>query len=130
MADASEPTYVLVVDDDAASRRLVELALRGLEVEVFTCDDPEAVSKMVRDLEPAVLVLDVMMPSLDGPHVVETLRAAGDLKMPKVVLWSALDAPTLQVKGKSVNADAVVLKVAGPAALVQEVGRLLDLWHS
>jgi len=120
---------VLVVDDDEASRRLVEVALRGLDVEIHTEDDPEAVADRVRELGPAVLVLDVMMPNLDGPMVVAQLREA-DVELPKIVLWSALDAGRLQELGGEAGVDAVVLKIAGPAALVQEVGRLLELWQS
>jgi len=118
-----------VVDDDEASRRLVEVALRGLDVEVHTEDGPEDVVDRIRELAPAVVVLDVMMPKLDGPMVVERLREA-DLDLPKIVLWSAVEAGRLQALGEQTGADAVVLKIAGPAALVQEVGRLLELWQS
>jgi len=129
MSEERSVTRVLVVDDDEASRRLVEVALRGLDVEIHTEDDPEAVADRVRELGPAVLVLDVMMPNLDGPMVVAQLREA-DVELPKIVLWSALDAGRLQELGGEAGVDAVVLKIAGPAALVQEVGRLLELWQS
>jgi len=130
MADESERLRVLVVDDDEASRRLVEVALRGLPVDVTLCADPAQVVDLVDELRPAVIVLDVMMPGLDGPMVVERVREADSEAAPKIVLWSALDTTALQEKGRATAADAVVLKVAGPAALVQEVGELLELWQS
>lgn len=132
MTDALWPKRVLVVDDDEASRRLVEVALRRLDVEILLTGEPRAVVGLVRDLRPAVIVLDVMMPGLDGPMVAEKIRALAPESGggAKIILWSALDAFQLQERAAACGADAVVLKVAGPAALVQEVGALLDLWHS
>ena len=132
MSERLWPARVLVVDDDDASRRLVEVALRGLDVEVVLCADPEEAIGLVRDLRPAVLVLDVMMPGLDGPMVAERVRAATEpgVAAPKIVLWSALDASQLTLRARACGADAVVLKIAGPAALVQQVGALLELWES
>lgn len=130
MSDVLWPKRVLVVDDDESSRRLVEVALRRLDVETVLCGDPEEVVDLVEALHPAVLVLDVMMPGLDGPMVATRVREAAGTPAPKIVLWSALDHGELQARAKDCGADAVVLKIAGPAALVQEVGELLDLWQS
>lgn len=132
MSEPLWPQRVLVVDDDEASRRLVEVALRGLDVEIELVDDPREVVALVRDLRPAVIVLDVMMPGLDGPMVAKQVREArveGE-PGPKIVLWSALDAADLSARARECGADSVVLKIAGPAALVQEVGALLELWQS
>ncbi|MCA9608071.1 MAG: response regulator [Myxococcales bacterium] len=132
MSDPTRPKHVLVVDDDEASRRLVEIALRRLDVEVVATGDPHQVIGLVRDLHPAVIVLDVMMPGLDGPMIAEQIRelAPEDARRAKILLWSALDAGELSARAERCGADAVVLKVAGPAVLVQEVGGLLDLWQS
>lgn len=118
---------VLVVDDDEASRHLVEVALRGVEVEVVTCADPTAVLDLVREWAPFAIVLDVMMPGVDGATVVERIHEAELEKTPKIVLWSALDSGALQRRAKECGADAVALKVAGPGVLVRQLLEWLAL---
>lgn len=126
------PLRVLLVDDD---RRLSEALvdyLRPHDVSLtWARDGSEGLEQLRRDTFDAVL-LDVMMPGLDGPMVAERVRAAAEpgLAAPKIVLWSALDASQLTARARACGADAVVLKIAGPAALVQQVGALLEVWQS
>ena len=116
---------VLVVDDDEASRRLVSVALRDHRVEVVSCADPTAVVDLVREWRPVAIVLDVMMPGLDGPGVIRRLRAADLDAPPRIVLWSAMAAGALARLAEECGADAVVLKIAGPRVLVDELERWL-----
>ena len=83
---------VLVVDDDDAVRSLVEdvLLLEGYDVE--TAADGLAALAAVEAQRPDAVVLDVMMPGLDGHEVLRRLRAAeGGLDLPVVMLTAAAD---------------------------------------
>ena len=68
---------VLVVDDDAASRRLLEVRLRALECEVSMARDGHEALAAVQRQAPSVMLLDVEMPGMDGFELLRTLRRAG-----------------------------------------------------
>ena len=126
MSDEHPLPRVLCVDDDEASRRLVEVALRGLDVEVLLCGDSKLVLDLVATMRPVAMVLDVMMPGVDGPTLVRRIHDAGLEVVPKIVLWSAMGASDLQLRARECGADAIALKVAGPDVLRQQIARWLE----
>ena len=83
---------ILVVDDEPDIRQIAEMALRyGSDWTVLTAaDGAEAVAVAARE-RPDAIVLDVMMPELDGPGMVRSLRAAPELVDVPIVLMSAAD---------------------------------------
>src|SRR5262249_24718435 len=92
---------ILVVDDDPS---ITSLLKRGLSYEGFAVDAASSGSEglaIARERPPNLVILDVMMPGLDGLQVLEPLRAA-DAQLP-VILLTARDAPADQIKG--VGAD-------------------------
>ncbi|OLZ74646.1 DNA-binding response regulator [Streptomyces sp. IMTB 2501] len=113
---------VLVVDDDPEVRAALE---DGLALEGFTvrgAADGHAALAAVADWEPDALVLDVMMPVVDGLAVCRQLRALGD-RTPVLVL-TALDAVSDRVDGLDAGADDYLVK---PFALDELAARLRAL---
>ncbi|MEU8587350.1 response regulator transcription factor [Streptomyces sp. NPDC048664] len=116
------PPRVLVVDDDPEVRAALE---DGLELEGFTVlgvADGHAALVAVADWEPDAMVLDVMMPVVDGLAVCRRLRALGD-RVPILVL-TALDAVSDRVDGLDAGADDYLVK---PFALDELAARLRAL---
>jgi DNA-binding response OmpR family regulator len=110
---------VLLVDDDPAIRRAVSA---GLELEGFTvvaASGGRAALEAAARIAPAVILLDLSMPDLDGLEVLERLRAGGD-QVPVCVL-SARDEVDDRVAGLQAGADDYVVK---PFALEEVVARL------
>jgi DNA-binding response OmpR family regulator len=110
---------VLLVDDDPAIRRSVGA---GLELEGFTvvaASGGRAALEAAARVAPAVILLDLSMPDLDGLEVLERLRAGGD-QVPVCVL-SARDEVDDRVAGLQAGADDYVVK---PFALEEVVARL------
>jgi len=110
---------VLLVDDDPAIRRAVSA---GLELEGFTvvaASGGRAALEAAARMAPAVILLDLSMPDLDGLEVLERLRAGGD-QVPVCVL-SARDEVDDRVAGLQAGADDYVVK---PFALEEVVARL------
>jgi two-component system, OmpR family, response regulator MprA len=99
---------ILVIDDDAAVTSLLK---RGLSYEGFAVDvatsGTEGLS-IARERPADLVVLDVMMPGIDGLQVLERLRAA-DAQLP-IVLVTARDAAADQVKGLGLGADDYIIK--------------------
>jgi len=75
---------------------------------------------------PDVVVLDVMMPGLDGASVTQLVRADPELAGTKVLLYSAMEEDRLAAKAAECGADGHVAKTAGPLAVVRAVERLLE----
>ena len=99
---------ILVIDDDPI---LTSTLKRGLAYEGFTVDTAGTGSRglsIARDHTPDLVVLDVMMPELDGFQVLERLRAA-DANLP-VLMLTARDQPADQVRGFEAGADDYVAK--------------------
>ena len=101
-------TRVLVVEDDRYIRELVamELEHRGLEV-LCVPDGPSGLEEVDR-FRPDVVVLDVMLPGLDGVGVLKRLRAGGS-RVP-VVMLTARDAPTDKIHSLDLGADDYLTK--------------------
>jgi DNA-binding response OmpR family regulator len=116
---ASAGPVVLLVDDDPAIRRAVSA---GLELEGFTvvaASGGRAALEAAARVAPAVVLLDLSMPDLDGLEVLERLRSSGD-QVPVCVL-SARDEVDDRVAGLQAGADDYVVK---PFALEEVVARL------
>jgi two-component system response regulator MprA len=113
---------ILVVDDEPAVRDSLDRALRleGYHVDLAV-DGAEALSSLA-DESPDAVVLDLMMPRVDGLEVCRRMRAAGD-RTPVLVL-TARDAVTDRVKGLDAGADDYLVK---PFALDELLARLRAL---
>ena len=119
------PPLVLVVDDEENIRFLVEsgLALAGLQT-ISAANGREALAA-VGQHRPRLIVLDVMMPELDGFEVLRRLREAGD-RTP-VIFLTARDGTQDRVKGLTSGGDDYVVKPFAIAELVARVQlRLAD----
>jgi DNA-binding response OmpR family regulator len=117
------PRQILVVDDDPA---VTSVLRRGLSYEGYCVDiagDGEAGLSLAREHVPDLVILDIMMPGIDGWEVLRRLRAADPL-LP-VLMLTAKDAPTDQVLGLTSGADDYVVKPFNFAVLLARVQALL-----
>ncbi len=119
---AGHDLRVLVVDDEASIRESLERALRLEGFAVETAAGGRAALEAVARQPPAVIVLDVSMPDLDGVAVLRRLRAGG-IDVPVCVL-SARDAVEDRVAGLQAGADDYLVK---PFALEELTARLQAL---
>ena len=113
---------VLVVDDDDMIRRLVRTVLETDDLEVIEASSGQEALELAASGEPTVVVLDVMMPGLDG---VETCRRL-DHEKAKVVMLTAKDDPDLEGEARRAGADAFCTKPFSPIELLELVERLMS----
>jgi CheY-like chemotaxis protein len=120
MSDVPSPR-VLVVDDDAVIVRLLEVNFRldGFEVETATHGE-DAIRKAV-ELHPDVIVMDVMMPGLDGWAVTERLREDPGTADTPIVLLSARVRDDDRSRGYALGVVDYVTKPFDPTSLVEVV---------
>jgi two-component system, OmpR family, response regulator len=114
---------VLVVDDEENVTHLVSSALRFDGFDTVTADNgPSALAK-VAESDPDLVVLDVMMPGMDGLGVLQNLRAAGS-QIP-VIFLTARDAATDRIGGLRAGADDYVVKPFSVEELLARVHAVL-----
>lgn len=114
---------ILVIDDDPA---LVSTLRRGLSYDGFAVDTAASGAEglaAARERQPDLVILDVMMPGIDGLDVLRRLRAA-DERLP-VLMLTARDAPADQVLGLATGADDYVVKPFTWEVLLARVHALL-----
>jgi PAS domain S-box-containing protein len=91
---AAEPNCILVIDDDPAQRDLMERFLTKEGFCVRTAAGGEAGIMMARQIQPASITLDVMMPDMDGWSVLSALKADPELRDIPVIMLTMLDDPS------------------------------------
>jgi len=120
---AASPRRILVVEDNAAlaAGLRYNLELEGFEVAV--AEDGPAGVRLAAELRPDLVVLDLMLPGLDGYQVLQRLRAGGD-RTPVLIL-SARAEESDKVRGFRLDADQYVTKPFGLLELMERVKALL-----
>jgi two-component system alkaline phosphatase synthesis response regulator PhoP len=109
---------ILVVDDEQSIVDLVTAYLRQEGLEVHTAMDGPSGLKAARVLKPDLVVLDVMLPGMDGIEVLTRLRRESDVY---VILLTARSEETDKIVGLSVGADDYLTKPFSPRELVARI---------
>jgi DNA-binding response OmpR family regulator len=115
-------SHVLVVDDDATVREVVLSYLRAEGYDVSEAADGESALSMVGHERPDLVVLDVMLPGVDGLEVIRRIRSGGDLP---VIMLTALGSEEDRVVGLERGADDYLTKPFSPRELVLRIGSVL-----
>ena len=118
---------VLVVDDDDVIRQLISVNLELEGFDVTTAVDGQDCLDKVKDVQPAVITLDIMMPRLDGWEAASRLRADPETADIKVVLLSARAQEADLQRGDRIGVDAYLTKPFDPDELIATVRRLAGL---
>src|SRR6267142_2235398 len=121
---------LLVVDDNEDNRYtlILRLELEGYQ-EISVADDGEAAIELLRTQDFDLVLLDVMMPKLDGYQVLERLKAEGRLHNIPVIMISALNEIESVVRCIEAGADDYLAKPFDPTLLRARVGSSLEKKH-
>lgn len=113
---------ILVVDDEASIRRILETRLAMIGYDVVTAADGEEALDTFRDSGPDLVVLDVMMPKLDGYGVCQELRKESDVP---IIMLTALGDVADRITGLELGADDYVVKPFSPKELEARIRSVL-----
>jgi two-component system, OmpR family, alkaline phosphatase synthesis response regulator PhoP len=111
-------TKILVIDDEQSIVNLVSAYLKPEGYEIHTATDGNAGLKAARAFKPDLIILDLMLPGLDGIEVLSRLRRESDVY---VIMLTARSDETDKIIGLSVGADDYVTKPFSPRELVARV---------
>ena len=113
---------ILLVEDDPKTRNTVALYLQREGYDVSTADDGERALEMAREVEPHLVVLDLMLPRLDGLEVCRSLRERGDAA---IIMVTARSTEEDKLTGLDLGADDYVTKPFSPRELMARVRAVL-----
>ena len=124
----STPTFrVLVVDDDPDMQRLLALMIRAEGMQVDTADDGDAALTRAVATPPDLILLDVMLPGIDGFAVCERLKRDASTAMIPIVLITGLEDRASRVRGIRAGADDFLSKPVQREELLARVQTLRRL---
>jgi DNA-binding response OmpR family regulator len=117
---------ILVVDDEPEAVELVEFNLKGAGYEVSTAGDGAEALNKARRIQPNLVILDVMMPEIDGMEVCKLLRRDPATSTIPIIMLTAKASEVDRVLGLELGADDYVVKPFSPRELVLRVKKILE----
>ena len=122
-----DPARILVVDDIPDNVEILRMRLGSLGYEVVVAEDGEQALAVVRETPPDLILLDIMMPRIDGLEVVRRLKADATSPFIPVILVTAKASPTDVVAGLDAGGDDYLSKPIEHGALVARVRAMLRI---
>jgi twitching motility two-component system response regulator PilG len=116
---------VLVVDDSPTVRAIVVRTLKGEHLQVVTAEDGLSALAAVADASPDLILLDIMLPRMDGYQLCHLLRQHWEFRDTPILMLSGKDGLFDRLRGRLVGATAYLSKPFEPAELVSMVKRYL-----
>jgi DNA-binding response OmpR family regulator len=112
---------LLVIDDDTAVTDLLSLLLKSQGFEVFATNNSAEGLNMVREISPNLVILDLMMPEMDGWEVCRSVRQFSQVP---IIILSALNDPSMIASVLDAGADDYLTKPTPSRVLVAHINRL------
>lgn len=123
----SELKTILYVDDEPDIREVVQMSLSLVEgLDVQTCESGERALQLLPQLNPDLVLLDVMMPGMDGPSTLQKMRTVPGLEKIPVVFMTAKAMPQEVARFRELGAVSVIPKPFDPIQLGKQV---IAIWE-
>jgi len=114
---------LLVIDDDSAVTDLLSLLLRSHGFEVGATNNSTDGLSMIRDNSPDVVILDLMMPDMDGWQICKAVR---EFSQVPIIILSALNDPSMIASVLDAGADDYLTKPTPSRVLIAHINRLVN----
>jgi DNA-binding response OmpR family regulator len=112
---------ILAIDDDNAMIELLSLLLKSHAFEVFTTDNGTDGMRLMHEEDPDLIVLDLMMPGMDGWEVCKQVRQISEVP---IIILSALDNPGMVASALDAGADDYLIKPVPSGVLIAHINNL------
>jgi two-component system alkaline phosphatase synthesis response regulator PhoP len=121
----AEQSKILIVDDEEDILQFLEYNLKKENFEVYTASSGRIAIGIAERVKPDLIILDVMMPDLDGIETCKELRAIASLKNTLVAFLTARNEDYSQIAGFDAGADDYISKPIKPRVLISRINALL-----
>ena len=119
----SESKKILIIDDDLTALDIVDFLFEDKGYEVVRRTDGISALECIDEVNPDIILIDLMMPQMNGQECVRQMRGRG-IETP-VVAFTALDDPEIHQEALTAGCNLVLTKPCKPAKLVQHIEELL-----
>ena len=126
MGETRTKNRVLLVDDDKQILNSLRVYLELENYEVFTASNGQEALEKVTGNKPEILVLDIMMPEMDGFEVLETIKKNEELSSIPVIMLTAKGQPVDVLKGYKMGASSYMTKPFNLNELVENIELILN----
>jgi DNA-binding response OmpR family regulator len=116
---------ILIVDDEPNIVLALELLMKKEGFEVHTVDDGEKAFLAVGEFRPDLVLLDIMMPKMDGYEVCQRIRSDASFKDVRIIMLTAKGREVEKEKGLALGADSYITKPFSTREVVMRVKNLL-----
>jgi CheY-like chemotaxis protein len=116
-----EPKKVLVIDDEPAIRKLIKVILEGEGYRILGLDASRKAPASVQEGKPDLIILDLMMPEVDGYEILEMLKKDPETRDIPVIVLTVRSLPEDREKARSLGADMYITKPFEPSDLIKAV---------
>ena len=117
---------ILVIDDDPAMTELLKLLLQSTAHKVTTSNSGREGVSLCQEISPDIIILDLMMPEMDGWAVCETVRSFSEVP---ILILSALDNPAMIARALDAGADDYLIKPVPTGTLIAHINTLVRRSH-
>ncbi len=117
---------LLYVEDEADIREIAEFALEDEGFDILFCESGEKAVEQAADFQPEAILLDVMMPGMDGPTTLQNLRTLPGLESTPVIFLTAKVQPNEIQNFISLGAIDVIPKPFEPMTLAEQIREILS----
>lgn len=125
-ADETSAKTVLVVEDSSTTRKVISITLRQQGFEVVEAKDGVEALDRLSDLRPDLILLDIVLPKIDGYKVLAAVKENSELKNVPVIMLTSRDGLFNKVKGRMAGSTAYLTKPFEPQKLVETIEKVLE----
>lgn len=116
---------ILIADDRPEVGELVRVTLEGEDYEIFCTSDGKEALKKIRKMKPDLVLLDVMMPEMDGLEVCRKLKKDPQTKEIPIIMLTAKGQEVDKEKGRGVGVSDYITKPFSPSHLLNKIEEIL-----
>jgi twitching motility two-component system response regulator PilG len=124
--NGTEAKTVLVVEDSSTTRKVITITLRQQGFDVVEAKDGVEALDRLSDLRPDLILLDIILPKIDGYRVLSVVKENPELKKIPVIMLTSRDGLLNKVKGRMAGSTAYLTKPFEPRKLVETIEKVLE----
>jgi twitching motility two-component system response regulator PilG len=126
LEEGSNRKKILVVEDSPTTRKVIKMTLQSNEFHVVEAGDGVEALTKINDEQPDLILLDVMLPKLDGYGILSVLKKNSTLKGVPVIMLTSKDGLKDRIKGRFSSASAYLTKPFKPEVLLKKVNQYIQ----
>jgi twitching motility two-component system response regulator PilH len=116
---------IMLVDDSSTNNLLFRDIFEETGYEVWVEEKPERVITRLRESKPDLVLLDLMLPGMDGLQLLQQIKSEQDSREIPVIMYTAHMSDRMQQQAMALGASGYLIKPVSPQKILDEVSRLL-----